>query len=102
VNRTPLATWFLGKVQQLVLAPTQITYTPLWIFRFTVILVLAGLISSIFMPLIILTSPVWIPTATLFLLFTAMLLSVCGFVVAMVAVFFQAYRYYMRRHPQSK
>lgn len=66
--------------------------TPLLLFLFTTILVLVGIVMLLLMPLISITSPIWIPTATLFLLVTVEFLSVCGFVIVMVVTLFSAYR----------
>ena len=100
-----LATSFLGKLRD---SPTPaqllgLMITPLWnlLRRFVtlglvMLLLLAGIIITVFilsMPLLmIVTSPIWIPTGTVLFLVTAALLFVCGFVVVLVAMVLRAFR----------
>ncbi|KAL2338289.1 hypothetical protein Fmac_012735 [Flemingia macrophylla] len=72
----------------------------------SVLLILAGLTASgavlglmVFLPLIIVSSPVWVPAATILLIFTAAFLSLCGFGLALVAALSWMYRYFRGLHP---
>ncbi|KAK7388779.1 hypothetical protein VNO78_23606 [Psophocarpus tetragonolobus] len=72
----------------------------------SVILLLTGLTLAgavlglvLFLPLIIVSSPVWVPAGTLLFILTAGFLSFCGFGVTLVAALSWMYRYLRGLHP---
>ncbi|CAK8563319.1 unnamed protein product [Lathyrus sativus] len=71
------------------------------IFLLLTSLTVAGTVLSLifFSPLIIVSSPIWVPAGTLFFLFTAGLLSMCGFGVVAVVASSWLYRYFRGLHP---
>ncbi|KAK7327639.1 hypothetical protein VNO77_21723 [Canavalia gladiata] len=68
----------------------------LFLTGLTVVGTILGLI--LFLPLIILTSPIWVPIFIVFFLATAVFLSMCGFAVVVVAVLTWMYRYFRGFH----
>lgn len=97
---------FLRKLQERTLNSTQLVGFLTLIISASVILLLTGLTVTVatlglifFTPLIIISSPVWIPIATVAFFVIAGILSMCSFAVAVVGGLSWTYRYINGLHP---
>ncbi|XP_004488373.1 oleosin-like [Cicer arietinum] len=65
----------------------------------TVIITIMGLIF--FAPVIILLSPIWVPSFAILFVFTVGFLSTCGFGIVVVAILTWMFRYFRGLHPSA-
>uniref|UniRef100_A0A2N9HIR2 Oleosin n=1 Tax=Fagus sylvatica TaxID=28930 RepID=A0A2N9HIR2_FAGSY len=104
-NSNPTST-FLRKLQYHAPNSTQLVGLLTLLISASILLLLTGLTVTatvlgliFFTPLILLTSPFWVPIGTILFVLTAAFLSICGFVVALVAGLSWMYRYFRGMHP---
>ncbi|KAK8587189.1 hypothetical protein V6N13_086192 [Hibiscus sabdariffa] len=107
-NRTAApALAFLQKIQSHAPNTTHLLgFLILFFVSASILLLLTGITLTatifgfiFFMPLIVLSSPVWFPICAMLFLAAAVILSACGFGVAMVAGSTWIYRYFRGMHP---
>ncbi|XP_020228583.1 oleosin 1 [Cajanus cajan] len=105
-HRPSLSATFLRRLQERAPHSNHLCGVLTLLATASVLLILAGLTASgavlglmVFLPFIIVSSPLWVPAATILLVFTAAFLSVCGFGLATVAALSWMYRYFRGLHP---
>ncbi|XP_009763151.1 oleosin-like [Nicotiana tabacum] len=94
---------FLRKLQQHVPNSTQLMGFLTLVISGGILLLLTGLTLTaiilgliFFTPLILVSSPIWVPTGTLLFIAVSGFLSVCGFGASTFAAISWAYRYFKR------
>lgn len=100
------ASTFLRRLHERAPNSTQLVGILTFIISGSILLLLTGLTVTatvlgliLFMPLILISSPIWVPIGTVLFLVTAGLLTMCGFGVAVAAVLSWTYRYFKGMNP---
>ncbi|XVE64089.1 hypothetical protein DITRI_Ditri07aG0073100 [Diplodiscus trichospermus] len=105
-NPTPISSTFLRKIQAHAPNSTQLLGFSTLFVSASILLILTGVTVSaallgfiLFMPLILISSPLWFPVGSVLFVTIAGFLSACGLGVLAVAGLSWMYRYFRGMHP---